>query len=556
LDSSGPALSFKTSERLRTAVKLKVLLIQPPIEDFYDTGIRTYPLALLYLATKIRDICDVSILDFRTNRKPVALKNNPFPDLQDYYKANIHTPLSLFGKYYRFGYTREKIKELIACQRPNLVGISSLFTTYSEEAAEIAAICKEIDDSIITVMGGTHPTIFTEYILRSPFVDYVIRGEGETPLFELIRALKNGENSRISCIPGLCSKKDGRISLPDIHIESDINPIPDRNLLDPSKYRIDRKNYTFFLTSRGCPFQCSFCGKPPVPYRKRNLSSIEHEIQACININIQSIDFEDDMLTLDKRYFDDVLNLFKGKELTLSAMNGIYSETLNSGTLENMFKAGFRRLNFSLVDIDSHVIGEEHRFYSANFMRLLPWLDSSPFLVETHFIIGLPEQKPQNIIDILIFLMGKRLLLGPSIFYLAPNSPLFDSFFSNGKEVNIKSLRSSFMFPANPLFQRDTTYTLMKLVRFINLVKHMLDQENDLKRLSDMPEMFSGKNESLNRHIITELLKNQRLICYDLKQRMFFEERQDREIISRFFKEAKAKIIKGFKTSNSLICDV
>ncbi len=46
---------------------MKVLLVQPPIEDFYDTSIRTYPLSLLYIATKIKDICDVSIVDFRSN---------------------------------------------------------------------------------------------------------------------------------------------------------------------------------------------------------------------------------------------------------------------------------------------------------------------------------------------------------------------------------------------------------------------------------------------------------------------------------------------------------
>jgi anaerobic magnesium-protoporphyrin IX monomethyl ester cyclase len=535
---------------------LKVLLVQPPIEDFYDTGIRTYPLALLYLATKIRDICDVSILDLRTNKKPGALKDNPFPDLQDYYKENISTPLSLFGKYYRFGFNREKIKDIIASHKPDLVGISSLFTTYADEAIEVAGICKEIDNSITTVIGGTHPTVFPEHPLKSPHVDYVIRGEGETPLFELVNSLKTGMNKGIPYIQGVCSKEDGKLFLSDIHIEPDINTIPDRKLLDPSEYMIGRKNYTFFLTSRGCPFHCAFCGKPPVPYRRRSLASIERELQECMDFNIQSIDFEDDMLTLDATYFNEVLSLFGGKGLTLSAMNGIYSETLNTGILENMFEAGFRRLNFSLVDINRHVISEEHRFYSTNFLHLLPYLESSPFLVETHFIIGLPDQKPENIIDMLIFLMGKRLLLGPSIFYLAPNTPLFNNFFENDWERHIKSLRSSFMLPANPLFQRDTTFTLMKLVRFINLIKHMLDKDNALKRLSNLPDMFSGGKKLLNKHIINEFLNNKRLLCYDLNRRTFHDERQDKEVIDRFFKEAKTKIIKGYKTSNSITCDV
>lgn len=535
---------------------MHVLLVQPPIEDFYGTGIRTYPLALLYLATKIRDICDVSVLDLRTNKTHRILKGNPFPDLQNYYREDMYTPLSFFSTYYRFGYIREKIKGIITSRKPDLVGISSLFTTYADEAIEVARICKEVDNSIITVAGGTHPTIFPEHILKSPYVDYVIRGEGETPLFELINSLKTDRDKGISYIQGVCSKEGGRLFLSDIHIEPDINLIPDRKFLDPSKYRISRKNYTFFLTSRGCPFHCAFCGKPPVPYRRRSLASIEQELSECMDFNIQSIDFEDDMLTLDPTYFNETLSLFKGKGLTLSAMNGIYSETLNTGILDNMFEAGFRRLNFSLVDINQHVIREEHRFYSTNFLHLVPYLESSPFLVETHFIIGLPDQKPENIIDMLIFLMGKRLLPGPSIFYMAPNTPLFDNFFGNDWEKHIKSLRSSFMLPVNPLFQRDITYTLIKLVRFINLIKHLLDKDGALKRLSDLPGLLSGKKESLDKHILTELIQNKRLIYYDLRGRTYTDEKQDNALIDLFFKKAKEGIIKGYKTANSLVCDV
>lgn len=59
---------------------MKVLLVQPPIEDFYDTSIRTYPLSLLCLATKIKDICHVSVADFRSNKRRM-LKAHPFPGL-------------------------------------------------------------------------------------------------------------------------------------------------------------------------------------------------------------------------------------------------------------------------------------------------------------------------------------------------------------------------------------------------------------------------------------------------------------------------------------------
>jgi len=82
---------------------VKTLFIQPPIEDFYDTGIRTYPLGLLYLAEKVKSLCNVKIIDFRTNAKPQSAKTNPFPELSVYSKESLFSPFSLFRKYSRFG---------------------------------------------------------------------------------------------------------------------------------------------------------------------------------------------------------------------------------------------------------------------------------------------------------------------------------------------------------------------------------------------------------------------------------------------------------------------
>lgn len=177
---------------------MKVLLVQPPIEDFYDTSIRTYPLSLLYIATKIKDICDVSVVDFRSNRKPRLIADHPFSELTTYYRQDRYTPLSLFKRYSRFGADRNEIKQKIASEKPDVVAVSSLFSTYSEEAIDVARCAKEVNQGITTVLGGIHPTLFPEHVLQSPFVDYVVRGEGETPLFQLAEALKPGKKKSLA----------------------------------------------------------------------------------------------------------------------------------------------------------------------------------------------------------------------------------------------------------------------------------------------------------------------------------------------------------------------
>jgi anaerobic magnesium-protoporphyrin IX monomethyl ester cyclase len=536
---------------------VKVLLIQPPIEDFYHTKIRTYPLQLVYLATKIRDICDVSVIDLRTNMKSKVLSEHPFPGLEDYYRDGIHTPFSLFSRYYRFGAGREEIKKAISDSKPDVVAVSSLFTTYAAEAQEIAVLAKEVNREIVTVLGGTHPTVFPELVLRNQDIDYIIRGEGETPFFRLIHFLQKGRVGMIDEIPGLCFiKEDNSMHLSHINVEDNIDLIPDRRFIRAENYRIGRKNYTFFLTSKGCPFHCSFCGKPPVPYRRRSLASIEKEVENCINLNIQAIDFEDDMLTYDTEFFNRVLDMLKGKGMTLSAMNGIYAETLNKETLGRMYDAGFRRLNFSLVDLSLSVLSRQKRNLPSNFLKILPYLEYSPFFVEIHFIIGLPEQTPEDVIETLIFLMGKRLLPGPSIFYLAPGSLIFNKYLHDDWEKNLKSMRSSCMNEINPLFPKDTVYTFMKLTRFINFVKHCLDKEPSLKKLSELPKLLFNEKEHPDRNIISTLLFEKRLIHYDMKKGIYTDEPQDKELIRVFFRKAENAVIRGFKTMNSLIFDM
>jgi anaerobic magnesium-protoporphyrin IX monomethyl ester cyclase len=536
---------------------VKVLLTQPPIEDFYDTSIRTYPLSLLYIATKIRDICDVSIVDFRSNRKPRQIVDHPFPELASYYHSDRYTPLSLFKRYSRYGASQDEIRQKIASEKPDVVAVSSLFSAYSEEASDVARCVKEVDPEIVTVMGGIHPTLFPEHVLQSPFVDYIVRGEGETPFFQLIEAIKIDKGQNVAGIEGIASKDKSGYVIPDIHIEEDINLIPDRRLLDTSAYRIGKKNYTFFLTSRGCPFHCAFCGRPPFPYRVRSLDSIEKEMEECLSLGIQAVDFEDDMLTLDRVRFHGILDLFKETGLTLSAMNGIYSDNLDVPTLEHMYRTGFRRLNFSLVDASSSITDQQKRHNADNFTNLLPYLENSDFLVETHFIIGLSTQQIEHILDTIIFLMGKRLLLGPSIFYLAPNSKAYHQFAANNEDAaqQFKLMRSSAMVPVNPNLPRDSLYTLMKLVRFVNLVKRLLDGPDAPKRLSDILEIPAIIKNNRDKTILATLLNEKRLIWFDSSRNDFVPEPHNSNLVKFFFNRAKNKPIRGFKTMNKLLVD-
>jgi hypothetical protein len=534
---------------------MKVLLVQPPVEDFYDTSIRTYPLGLLYLATRVEGAAEVAVLDARTGRKPERLTGHEFPELDPFYREKSYTPFSFFSRYSRFGLTFTEIKRAVEKERPDVVAVASMCSAYERQALEVATAAKEASREIVTVMGGVHATLFPGRLLAHRDVDYCVRGEGETPFFELVSALSRGGARAMRHIKGLCFKERGGFHLSDPNVESDINLLPGRQFLDADRYRIHKKRYTFFLTSRGCPFSCAFCGKPPVPYRRRSIGSIAEEIDAVAGLRIEAIDFEDDMLNLDKPFFTEMLELFVGKGVILSAMNGVYPATMDIPTLQLMYRVGFRRLNFSLVDLSESVLATQGRTAQRSFVQLLPYLEHSPFLVEVHFIIGLPGQGPADLLDTLCFLMGQRLLLGPSIYYLSPGSPASVSLEGAG-EVPLPSMRSSVMLPLNPLFPRTVTYAFVKLVRFINHVKQLLDRHDGIAGTGDLVNARAVAMDGRKQMIFRRLLTDKTFVYYDLDQGCMVDEPVDRGVVRTFFERARGARIKGYRTGKALVVDV
>jgi len=535
---------------------MKVLLVQPPIEDFYDTSIRTYPLGLLYVASRVSSLAETIVFDARTGVNPKPLASHGFTELDPYYKDRGITPFSFFGRYKRFGLTKAEIRARIGEEKPDIVGVASMCTAYEREALEVAEAAKEVNRDIVTVVGGVHPTLCPLHVLAKESVDYCIRGEGETPFFELVTALSGKGRRGMKEIHGLCFRQEDAPHLSGVNVESDIDLLPARHLVEPERYRIGRKRYSFLLTSRGCPNSCGFCGKPPIPYRQRNLKSVKKEMDTAAALGVEAIDFEDDMLNLDKGFFADVLKETSGRGLTLSAMNGIYPGNMDAATLRLMHDAGFRRLNFSLVDVSKSVLRRQGREQQQSFMRLLPFLEASSFLVEVHFIIGLPGQDPENLLDTILLLMGKRVLLGPSLFYLAPGSPLHAEGAGHREEIPFSSMRSSIMLPFNPLFPRTMTFTFVKIVRFVNYVKGLLDSGDGLSKMSDLPGAKGAPKDPRERAVVETLLRERRFVCYDQKEGGLSDEPVEPALVRRFFERAKGSWIMGYKTRNRLVADV
>src|SRR4030042_654983 len=182
---------------------MKILLIQPPVQDFYQTSIRTQPIGLAYLAASLKSHGhEVEILDCQTEKKKSAPIPVELSYLKDFYPFNDRSPFKLYSGYYHFGMGWGEIKQKIQDSKADVFGISSSFTPYHGEALEIARIIKQWDTRKIVVMGGAHVSCDPEGVLQSPFVDYAVLGEGEIRFPVLIEKIAEKDFKEIAEMDG------------------------------------------------------------------------------------------------------------------------------------------------------------------------------------------------------------------------------------------------------------------------------------------------------------------------------------------------------------------
>jgi len=459
---------------------MKVLLIQPPVRDFYDTDVRLQPIGLAYLKAAIANHhpnIEVIIKDYHggCGRKTVAIPKE-LRYLSEYYPVADKSPFSTFHQYYHFGKSFDEIEAEVAALKPDVVGISSLFTPYFREALEVAARVKKQTGAIV-VMGGSHASAVPESLLSSPHVDYVIRGEGEKPLVEFLRTLQ--DRTSIENIANLAYKRDGEFFYNPVQDNFPIDQlsIPDLSDFAPATYTLAGKPMTFMITSRSCPHQCSFCSVHTTfgtDYRRRSLENVLNEIVLRYQQGYRVIDFEDDNLTYYKTVFKQLcrrlIARFPGREMQFVAMNGISYLSLDDELLELMHQAGFSHLNLALVSSDKTVRETTKRPHTLEaYVKVVNKAHQLGFKIVSYQILGLPNETLDSMIQTLAFNARLPVLLGASPFYRIPNSPIARGF--ELTETDFVKARLTALAIETENFSRDDIYTLFVTTRIMNFLK-------------------------------------------------------------------------------------
>jgi len=302
-------------------------------------------------------------------------------------------------------------KQSIPDNNWDLVGIT-LDTSRYYKGMKYARMLKSKGTKV--VVGGPHASFMADEILGSGSADFVVRGEGEHTILEFAKVLSEGEN--LEQIKGLSYISDNQIiHNPDRTYSDDLDtlPFPARHLVNMDKYRTSKlgtRSITSILTSRGCPYQCSFCASSKLAgtfWRARSVESIVEEIEFVKEAyGYRAFAFVDDNFTLNPQRVIELCEEIckRGWDIHWWCFSRVDTIVKNPEMVSLMYEAGCRSTYIGIESRNQETLDSYNKKISADISReAISILKNNKIEMTASFIIGALNEDREMVEDTLRF---------------------------------------------------------------------------------------------------------------------------------------------------------
>lgn len=309
--------------------------------------------------------------------------------------------------------TYELLEKRIRTIQPDIVGITS-FTISLIDVVLSAELVRKINPKAHICLGGHHPTAFAYEASQLSQFDSIIVGEGEFAFTELIKCIE--QETDFTTILGVYTKKSitqyinvphkdrrflNHMAVPPAYIEDvDSVPPPNRKYIQHIDYSsivgLTGKLATL-ISTRGCPYKCTFCDVPYKKYRQRDLDLVMDEIEMCIDLGYKEFHFYDDLFNITAEKIIDFCKALERRNLKIiwdfrGRVNGVNEESLVVAK-----KTGLRMISFG-VETGSD-LGMKTLKKGSNIKQVLQvfdWCKQLQIKTVANYMIGLPHEKSKK----------------------------------------------------------------------------------------------------------------------------------------------------------------
>jgi radical SAM superfamily enzyme YgiQ (UPF0313 family) len=366
----------------------------------------------------------IDCLDYQKTPKPYGCSKFYYEEItKPCYFQNIPR------KYKRYGipptqFTRilMQIKEQT---QPILIAVTSIMTYWYPGVFETIKYIKQVFDDTPVVLGGIYATQCYEHALKNSGADYVIKGAGEEEILRLVQKIT----------VTLCN-----------HLQPGVTSC---NLL-PAYHLYSNPKSAAMLTSKGCPFRCSYCASSSLfnGFSQRSpedvISEIEHYQK---DFNVTDIAFYDDALLVNReKHIDIILNLIiqrgLNKKVRFHTPNGLHIRYIDKNLAQKLYGANFKtiRLGFESVEREGD---SDHKVSKDNLSAVIENLKQAGFTTENigaYILMGLPDQSLEEVERTIEFVHKCGAIIKIAQYSPVPGSTDFNKVVNNYPEVATEPL--------------------------------------------------------------------------------------------------------------------
>lgn len=365
---------------------MKVLLINPPFEytiqscqpKILEEGLDFLPpLGLMYIA---------GYLEKETN----------------------HQVEILDSQVERLSYSQ--LKEEIKKRNPDIVGITAMTFTIID-VIETAKIAKEINLNIKVILGGPHVIIYPEETMNIPEVDFLVLGEGEQIIKQLLENIDKPD--KLKEIKGVVFRE--RDSITNTGIANPIKNLDDLHF--PARHLTPFKKYfsvvssnapvTTMFTSRGCPYKCLFCDRPTFGkfFHARSAKNVVDEMEECQKMEIKEIFIYDDTFGVDGQRVLDICSEIKKRGLNIAWNVRTRVDTIDKEMLKAMKKAHCQRIHYGVEAGTQKILNVLRKGITLEMAeKAFKWTKEVGIQTAGYFMIGSPTETKKDILKTIKFM--------------------------------------------------------------------------------------------------------------------------------------------------------
>ena len=408
---------------------MKILLVDPPFGRFSGSSQSYYPLGLGYLSSYVADRLSVDAPIYNVDRfQGKSLGVSAKFEKQDHYAAGV-------GDLSDSVWT--EFRDTIRCCRPDVVAVS-VMSAKLPAAQSVVAVVRETLPEAIIVIGGPHATLDPKDTIDKTGADYVVRGEGEQTFAELVEKLSAGGDPRE--VAGLSYLQDGSlVSTADRPLIADLDglPFPERtNLL--FRERFSDQEFNVVVTSRGCPYRCSFCCAGPLwnhRVRYRSPANVAAEIETLIAGGYRKVLFWDDTFGSMPKRTVEMCAHFR-RHLPRFFWSCTTRADATEEMVEQMANAGCISVDLGLESASPYVIEKINKKVTVDMVHnAIRMLRSHGISVNIFLMVGFPFEREEDIVETIRFVQRSKGVeaFGLSCFTPYPGTPIFDDMVRQGE---------------------------------------------------------------------------------------------------------------------------